>query len=179
MNYLARHDTLTGLSNRQYALKKIKYSLKDRSVTGKKYALMLFDLDFFKKANDSYGHIFGDRVLKEVARKLKESTRQTDTVARIGGDEFLLFMEYYEDATPLVERLFQAVGGRYEGFEIQASMGIALAPRDGTTYEELFHRADQALYAAKQEGRKGYRYYNDSMEDLLSVLSPVEGEIQD
>lgn len=174
--YLARHDTLTGLYNRQYALKRIERALAQGRAAKQRYALMLFDLDFFKKANDRFGHIFGDRVLKEVARQLAENTRQADTVARIGGDEFLLFMAYQEDVEPLVKRLFQAVGGRLEGFEIHASMGIALAPQDGTTYEELFHRADQALYAAKQTGRKGYRYYDASMKGLLSALSPVEGE---
>lgn len=177
--YLARHDTLTGLYNRQYAVKRIEKALAESRTTGKKCALMLFDLDFFKKANDQYGHSFGDKVLREVARKLKENTRQNDTVARIGGDEFLLFMEYKEDATPLAERLFEAVADRYEGFEIQASMGIALAPQDGSTYRELFRRADQAMYAAKLSGRKGYRYYDDSMEGLLSVLSLAEGEMQD
>lgn len=177
--YLARHDTLTGLYNRQYAVKRIEKALAESRTMGKKCALMLFDLDFFKKANDQYGHSFGDKVLREVARKLKENTRQNDTVARIGGDEFLLFMEYKEDATPLAERLFEAVADRYEGFEIQASMGIALAPQDGSTYRELFRRADQAMYAAKLSGRKGYRYYDDSMEGLLSVLSLAEGEMQD
>lgn len=176
LKQLAHYDSLTGLYNRQHALKLIEKALSTGPAQGKTFALLLLDLDFFKRANDQYGHIFGDKVLVAVAEKLKQSTREGDTVARIGGDEFLLFIEYRNDVEGLIKRLFQSVGGQHEGFEINASMGIALAPKDGTRYEDLFHRADQALYAAKREGRQRYCYYNETMTNLLSVLSPIDSE---
>ncbi|MGP8313107.1 diguanylate cyclase [Enterocloster aldenensis] len=176
LKQLAHHDSLTGLYNREYALKRIETVLDAGTREGRKYALLLLDLDFFKKANDRFGHIFGDKLLMDVAEKLKNSIREEDIAARIGGDEFLLFLEYRENVASLVERLFRSTSGRYETFEINASMGVALAPQDGTSYLELFHHADQALYAAKKDGRKRYCYYDESMKDLLSVLSPVDGE---
>lgn len=176
LKQLAHHDSLTGLYNRQYALGCIKQALEAGIPQGQTYALMLLDLDCFKDANDRYGHTFGDQVLTAIAEKLRQGTRNTDVAARIGGDEFLVFMEYQEDAAALVERLFQSTGGRHEDFEIRVSMGIALAPQDGTEYEELFLHADQALYASKRAGRQRYRYYDASMKHLLSVLSPIDKE---
>ena len=175
LKQMARYDSLTGLYNRAYACKAVTHALK----SGEKFALLLFDLDFFKNANDQFGHLFGDRVLAEVAKKVRESVRSTDIAARIGGDEFLIFMEYTDRIEPLVDRVYEAICGDYQGFEIAASMGVAQAPKDGQKYEQLFHHADQALYAAKQEGRKRYCYYDDSMRGLLSVLSPMDRTADD
>lgn len=176
LKQLALYDSLTGLYNRECALECIQKKLVTGLALKKRYALILLDLDSFKKANDQYGHMFGDRVLAAVAEKLQKNTREMDVAARIGGDEFLLFMEYQEDTASLIERLFQMLGGRYEEFEINVSMGIALAPQDGTEYEELFLHADQALYTAKREGRQRYHYYNDSMKNLLFALSTTHTE---
>ena len=143
---------------------------KEHSV-GKKYALMLFDLDCFKNANDLYGHMFGDRVLYETAQKVLKSVRNTDIIARIGGDEFLIFVEYKNEISSVVKRIFQSIGGMYQNFHICVSMGVSLAPAHAMEYEALFHYADQALYAAKHKGRNCYCIYDDSMNSLLSVLS--------
>lgn len=167
----AHIDDLTGLYRRSYACSRIKDILAREHPASKKYALMLFDLDFFKNANDLYGHMFGDQVLREAARKVQKSMRTSDIVARIGGDEFLVFVEYKNDISPVAERIFQSIGGMYQDFHICASMGISLAPTHTTKYEDLFHCADQALYAAKQKGRNCYCIYDDSMNSLLSVLS--------
>lgn len=172
LRQIARYDSLTGLYNRAYARSAMEAALSKGK--GKRFALLLFDLDYFKDANDRYGHLFGDKVLGGVAERVRESIRADDISARIGGDEFLIFMEYQGEIEPLVDRIFQAVNGKYRGFLIGVSMGVALAPEHGTVYEELFHHADQALYAAKQSGRRHYCLYDSSMNELLSVLSPVE-----
>ena len=174
LKQIARYDSLTGLYNHAYARKEIEDKLAAGLKEKRQYALLIFDLDFFKLANDRYGHLFGDQVLEAVARHLRNGIRSHDISARIGGDEFLVFMQYLDDIQPLVDRVFRAVSGQYRNFDIAISMGIALAPEHGTGYAELFHRADQALYAAKQNGRKHYCLYQESMEGLLSALSPVE-----
>ncbi len=177
LKQIARYDSLTGLYNHAYARKIIEGKLE----TGgkQKFALLLFDLDYFKSANDRYGHLFGDQVLETVARKVRSGIRCGDITARIGGDEFLVFMEYTDDITGLVDRVFHGVSGPYQNFKIAISMGIALSPENGVAYQELFHRADQALYAAKQNGRNHYCLYDESMKGLLSALSPVEEWRQD
>lgn len=167
----ANIDDVTGLYRRNYARTKIKEILEKAENTHRNYALMLFDLDFFKNANDLYGHMFGDQVLREAAQKVQKSVRNSDIIARIGGDEFLIFVEYKMDIFPVVERIFQSIGGMYQDFHIYASMGVSLAPVHATEYEALFHCADQALYAAKHKGRNCYCIYDDSMNSLLSVLS--------
>ncbi|WP_181995730.1 diguanylate cyclase [Clostridium sp. AM58-1XD] len=172
LKQMARHDPLTGLYNRAYARKAAELALKDGK--NKKFAMLLFDLDFFKNANDQYGHLFGDRVLQDVAQRVKCGVRDSDIVARIGGDEFLIFMEYKSSIDVLVERIFQAISGQYQDFEISVSMGVALSPENGTDYRELFHHSDQALYAAKRDGKRHFCFYDDSMQSLLSVLSPVD-----
>lgn len=167
----AHIDDLTGLYRRNYACTKIKDLLRKVHASNKKYALMLFDLDYFKHANDLYGHMFGDQVLREAVHKVRKSVRNSDIVARIGGDEFLIFLEYKTDIDPVAERIFQSIGGMYQDFHIRASMGVALSPVHATEYELLFHYADQALYAAKHKGRNCYCIYDDSMDSFLSVLS--------
>ena len=167
----AHIDDLTGLYRRNFALNKIKKLLEIESSSDKKYALMLFDLDFFKNANDYYGHMFGDQVLRETARKVKNTVRTSDIVARIGGDEFLIFLEYKEDIASVAGRIFESIEGMYQDFYICASMGVALSPVHATEYEVLFHYADQALYAAKQKGRNCYCIYDGCMDSFLSVLS--------
>ncbi len=174
---MAQKDALTGLYNGAYAKKKVEQALA-KGNGNKKFALLLFDLDYFKSANDRYGHMFGDQLLQAVAQRVCKSVRNTDIVARIGGDEFLIFMEYKEDSTPLVERIFDSISGQYEGFELALSMGAALSPEHATEYTELFRRADQALYAVKNSGRRQYRYYEPAMKNILSksVISPIDSE---
>lgn len=163
----ARHDDLTGLLGRNRAREVITRRLP--ALNGKKCALLILDLDTFKEVNDSYGHMSGDKLLKAVAVRLKGSVRASDIVARIGGDEFLVYMEYKEHIEKMVERIFSMVSGEYEGIIVSTSLGIALGPENGTTYEELFQHADQALYTCKRTGRNQYRFYDDSMRTILSA----------
>lgn len=171
----AEQDPLTKLRNHMFAREAIEKILV-REETGA-CALILLDLDLFKTANDRYGHMFGDKVLKDVARRIMLHIRKSDIAARIGGDEFLIFTVCAEDAAPIVERLFQEISGSFEGFDISLSMGVAICPRDGKNYELLFHRADQALYAAKKRGRNQYCFYDPSVKGTLSVLSPMESDL--
>lgn len=173
LEQMASHDTLTGLLNHAYAKKRILERIESRPTAS--YALAIFDLDHFKSANDTYGHSFGDRVLIHVAEKLRQSIRGGDIAARAGGDEFLIFLEHKGDAEPVVSRIFESLCGTYEDFTISVSMGIASTATAGYDYDALFHAADQALYTVKRGGRGQYRFYDESMKQMLSVISPIDG----
>ena len=168
----ANTDALTGLYHRKTARKAVQEAL-DQAEPGMSFTLMLFDLDFFKTANDRYGHLFGDELLREMARRMLGAVRDADVTARIGGDEFLVFIESPADSTPVVKRVFDSLRGACKGYPITVSMGVAHAPQDGMQFDELFHHADQALYSAKQHGRNRYCLYDESMTGLLSVLSEI------
>lgn len=171
----ANTDALTGLYHRKAARKVVQEAL-DEAESGMCFTLMLFDLDFFKHANDHYGHLFGDELLQETARRMLGAVRDVDITARIGGDEFLIFIESPLDSTPAVERIFSSLRCTCKGHPITVSMGVARAPQDGMQFDELFHCADRALYAAKQRGRNCYCLYDDSMAGQLSVLSEIPSE---
>ncbi|MBD5160979.1 MAG: diguanylate cyclase [Oscillibacter sp.] len=171
---MASHDPLTGLLNHASARKRIIQRMEEQP--DGQFAMVIFDLDHFKMANNTYGHIFGDHVLRFLADKLLESIRGADIAARVGGDEFLLFLEYRGELEPIISRIYHAISGcAYEQFPISLSMGIARTDLVGTDYETLFHSADQALYKVKRSGRGWYAFYDESMHDMLSVISPIDG----
>ena len=173
----ASHDTLTGLLNRAYAKKRIMERLEDRR--GGRYALAILDLDYFKSANDTYGHMFGDQVLKFLAERMRHSIRGGDIAARVGGDEFLIFLEYKEDLESTIEGIYNRVnGGVYEDFKISVSMGVASTELVDASYETLFRCADEALYVVKNSGKGHYSYYHevDTHVGEVSAVSPIDGE---
>lgn len=172
LRHRASHDLLTGLMNHTYAREYIQQRIKSRPDGN--FALVIFDLDHFKQANDNYGHSFGDQVLKYMADKLSRSIRGDDIAARVGGDEFLIFLEYKTDLEAAIQRIFRTLTGEFNGFPISLSMGIAKNENGESAYDDLFHRADQALYAVKRGGRGHYRYYDDSIKDTLSVISSID-----
>lgn len=174
LRQMASHDALTGLFNRRYAESRIKERMEARP--DGRFALVIFDLDHFKDANDNYGHIFGDQVLSFMAEKLRLCIRGGDIAARVGGDEFLIFLEYKLDVETVIQRIFDSLIGQYEDFRISVSMGIAKTQEIGTEYEELFHAADQALYTVKRSGRGRYCFYDESMRDMLSVISSIDND---
>lgn len=164
----AECDSLTGLLNHKTAREKIREILgRDAEL---KYILIVFDLDGFKQANDQYGHMFGDEVLKTVASTLMEGTRGNDIVARIGGDEFLLFMPYKNEQEMPVKRVFRMLDKDYKSFHISVSMGVAMAKESDRSYETLFHMADTAMYRAKKTGKHAFCFYDKSDEAMNSVL---------
>ena len=139
----------------------------------KRFALMLFDLDQFKAANDSYGHLFGDKILKQMALRVQRSVRESDVTARIGGDEFLVFIEYEEDPLRGLQAGFRIACKLERRIPHDRQHGRRPVPRARNPLRRFVHRADQALYAAKQLGRDRCCFYEDSMAGLLSVLSEI------
>ena len=171
---MASYDGLTGLLNQSTSKRLVKERLHEGE--GKDFILAIFDIDYFKKVNDRCGHMFGDKVLRHMADKLRGSTRDYDITARVGGDEFMIFMEDMSGIDSIIDRIFHALSGKYEGFDISISMGISCSKRVGRDYESLFCCADKALYTAKQAGRAQYCFYDDSMKEILSAISSIDGE---
>lgn len=157
----ADHDAMTGLLNHNAARKRIAQLLAEAN--GKTYALVFFDLVDFKGANDKYGHIFGDEVIKTLAQRIKTNTRSSDIAARVGGDEFILFMEYKQDVTPLIERIFKKLTENIKQFKVGVSMGVARAVNFTGDYETLLNMADTAMYHVKYDVKNGYCFYDESM----------------
>ena len=173
---MASHDTLTGLLNHAYAKKRILERIEGRPTAS--YALVIFDLDHFKSANDTYGHSFGDQVLVHLSEKLRQCIRGGDIAARAGGDEFLIFLEYKDEVETVISRIFHSLCGQFEHFPISISMGVALTSKVPGGYDALFHAADQALYTVKRGGRGRYQFYDDTMRETLSAISPIDGRAE-
>lgn len=167
----AERDALTKLTNKTAARKQAEEYLS-RYSHGTSCALLIIDLDDFKQVNDQYGHLFGDAVLTKAAREIEKLFRNQDIVARIGGDEFMVLMRGVSDRTLLENRcrrllqIFQTTfHNQKHKLPLSCSIGIALFPEHGSTYFELFNRADQALYRSKAKGKNSYSFY-DEVEDL-------------
>lgn len=160
--YLAMHDALTGLPNRYLLADRIKQSLQRAQRHGIKFALILLDLDDFKGINDSLGHDVGDAVLIQVAGRLAEAVRGSDTVARYGGDEFIIVVSDLlsgTDALALGEKLCRVIAEPMNfgirSMQVTCSLGVAICPDDGIDFNTLRQQADQAMYRAKRLGRNG------------------------
>jgi diguanylate cyclase (GGDEF)-like protein len=170
LSYLAHHDVLTGLPNRALLDERLDHELQRVRRSGQGVALMFIDLDGFKTINDSLGHAAGDRLLQEVARRLRASIRDADTAARLGGDEFVVVMTELsqpEDAGVLAGKLLTLlgepvdVGGRR--VTVSASIGVAVFPQDGGDRGSLMMAADSAMYAAKANGRNHVSFYTRAL----------------
>lgn len=185
LKFQAYHDTLTGLPNRELLGDRIDVALAYSARHGKKLAVMFVDLDNFKYINDTAGHHVGDVFLKEIASILKESCRDEDTVARIGGDEFVILLPDIENETSaenVAERIFEALSETIviNGYRLMAgaSMGMAFFPKDGESVTELLRNADTAMYHAKQHGKGHFEKYNSTM-DVISVdRTGIEADIR-
>ncbi len=167
---LAHHDSLTGLPNRGLLIDRLQQAIASAHRQGNSLAVALFDLDRFKLANDSLGHAAGDRLLVEVANRLRGAVRQSDIVARFAGDEFIAVFPTVgtpEEAAPLLEKILASFNTpcQLHGAEwlISASIGVAFYPRDAQDAQGLLQAADEAMYAVKQAGRNGYRTYQASV----------------
>jgi diguanylate cyclase (GGDEF)-like protein len=180
-HYLAMHDALTGLANRNSFLDNLRRMISYAARHQKRAAVLFLDLDRFKSINDTLGHPVGDELLKVVAERLGRSLRQTDLVARLGGDEFLIALPDLERehdaarvATKLVNVLSQPSQLGEREYRISASVGIALFPRDGTDADVLIRNADTAMYHAKAEHGRGYSYYSDGMNEIVAERLDLE-----
>lgn len=164
--HLAQHDPLTGLANRALFSDRLGQALAGAKRDQKHLALMFIDLDRFKPVNDTYGHGVGDLLLQEVAQRMRACVRESDTVARIGGDEFVVLLRTVDSeqtALAVAEKIRQALDRPYEiaghRLDISASLGIALYPDHGGDEIELAKNADDAMYLAKNSGRDTVRMY--------------------
>ena len=168
ITWLAHHDPLTESANRMYFGEELSNAL-DQIQSGGGFALHWIDLDHFKQINDQLGHPAGDLLLKSVAKRLRETVRKSDLVARLGGDEFAIIQASgttEAKAQELCERLLAAINAPHHilGNEIKiaASIGVVLAPKHGTSTDELMKNVDVALYKAKHAGRGTYSIFQDA-----------------
>ncbi|MBS0243745.1 MAG: EAL domain-containing protein [Proteobacteria bacterium] len=185
---LAAEDSLTGLANRRMLTRALDLLIDDHG-TGDtdmpKFAVLYLDLDRFKTVNDTQGHAVGDQLLRMVAERLRDSMRAEDFIARLGGDEFAIILPLPEEGSAIdvvANRLVDALSRPYElnGLQllIGASIGVAIAPRDGRTSSELLISADLALYAAKSAGRGTFRYFSQELNQGLKAKQEIESELR-
>ena len=173
----ANYDALTGLSNRRLLSDRLKQEIKRARRSEIPLVVLFIDLDHFKDINDTLGHAKGDKLLVEAARRITDHVRETDTVARWGGDEFIVILPEMNDRVH-VERIAQYIidelskpfhftGDANDSF-ISASIGISLYPDDGQREEDLLKHADQAMYRAKTEGRRRFSYFTKAMQQQVN-----------
>jgi diguanylate cyclase (GGDEF)-like protein/PAS domain S-box-containing protein len=184
ITHLAHYDALTDLPNRALFHERLKRELT-HAAPDRQLAVLYIDIDEFKSVNDSLGHMIGDELLKSVASSLAACARKTDFVARLGGDEFAIVqtgIEDTDDVMMLVSRIFEAIRSPYEclGHQVttDASIGIALAPRDGSDIDQILKNADLAMYAAKAAGRRTYRFFETDMEAEVRARRSLEMDLR-
>jgi diguanylate cyclase (GGDEF)-like protein len=181
---MARSDALTGLSNRVEFKLRLEQCLVEARRRVAKYAVLYLDLDHFKVVNDTMGHPLGDKLLQEVATRIRTFSREVDTIARVGGDEFAIIQRVLyvpRDAAYLSERLIAAVSKPYtiggDDIQIGASVGISLAPEDSADCDELIRNADMALYHAKTS-RGSYSFFKPSMDEQVRSRRNMENDLR-
>jgi diguanylate cyclase (GGDEF)-like protein/PAS domain S-box-containing protein len=181
--YMAHHDGLTSLPNREHFQERLKQALDQAG--GKRVGVLCIDLDLFKNINDSFGHPMGDRLLKEVAMRLGTAIRGAHLAARLGGDEFAVILASDvspNEASACATLLIDMLSAPYEidGLEmvIGASIGIALSPGDGATSEELMRNADMALYRAKSDGGGVHHFFEKEMDRQAQKRRDMELDLR-
>ena len=183
---LAHHDPMTGLLNRTKFTEQLNQSVSRLERYGTPFSVLFLDLDQFKSVNDTRGHMTGDKLLAMLAKRIQEVIRESEVAARLGGDEFAIIVP--DDAVPdriaaLAARLLEAIKQPYaldgEMVSIGVSIGIALAPLNGTQPEEILRNADLALYRAKADGRNVYRFFENTMDSDTRERRLLEVELQD
>ena len=186
ITHLARYDDLTGLANRNQFRERINGMLAAMHKRKNHVAIHLIDLDRFKTINDTLGHPIGDKLLKEVASRLKTVIRPGDMITRFGGDEFVVLQigtERYQDAKWLAERLARTLKDPFDidghRIDIGASIGIAMAPMDGVDADQLLKKADMALYAAKNGGGGDHRFFALEMEEAAQERRALELDLRE
>ena len=185
---LARFDALTNLPNRVLLIDRLEQAIRAAQRAGTQVGVAFIDLDRFKEVNDSLGHSAGDALLQELARRLTGAAREDDTVARMGGDEFVVVLQHLhdaKDATACVTKLLQALQAPVdlEGHDITvtASVGISMFPDDAREARELLRNADAAMYQAKGDGRDRFHFYTGSLNrralNMLSMENALRGAL--
>lgn len=181
LEFMANYDHLTGLPNKTQFMKRVKQAGKSARRYEKQFAIFYMDLDKFKSVNDGYGHEYGDLVLQECANRLKNIMRESDTISRFGGDEFIILIE--ENPTPeelaiIANRVIHTISEPYnikgKTFNLSCSIGIGIFPDDGDSCETLLKNSDSAMYEAKESGRADYRFYKKAYTE--KILHKIEYE---
>jgi diguanylate cyclase (GGDEF)-like protein/PAS domain S-box-containing protein len=182
LEFLAHHDSLTQLPNRMLLISRLEHALEIAQRDHKLLAVLMLDLDRFKDVNDSFGHLAGDELLQQVAERLNLRLRGTDTVSRLGGDEFTILLEEInqpEAAARIATEIIAALSAPWQlskGIEVRigVSVGIALYPVHGTSSEELMQQADTAMYQAKNEGRNRFKYFSEELTRIARERMDLE-----
>lgn len=189
LRFLANYDHLTGLPNRSLLLDRIQHAIDHSRRKKTSIALFFIDLDRFKQVNDSLGHEYGDLLLKEITKRLTHVLRADDTVARIGGDEFVVLLESFNSNSQLgniAQKVIESVGEptllKNNTVSVGASIGIALYPEDAINSDKLLRNADVAMYHAKQLGRNNFQFFTDEMnleaKERLSQESKIKQAVK-
>lgn len=185
LHFYANHDVLTKLANRVQFESHLKSTIESSKRRNTKIALLFVDLDKFKDVNDTYGHTVGDEMLKTVARRLEQSIRKEDFIARLGGDEFVLIIKDVKDnesmlnlANKLNENIKEPIVISDKVFFMSLSIGISVFPDHGKDSEDLIKHSDAAMYEVKENGRNGYRLYNQDMTDKISLKVTIQNELK-
>ena len=184
ISHMAHYDALTDLPNRIHFYEAID-ELLTRGSPSRAFAVLSLDLDHFKSVNDTLGHPIGDKLLQAAADRMRGCTRETDIVARLGGDEFAILQLAFkrpQDATSLAARLIDAVGAPYQldGHQVivGTSVGIAIAPADGTVPDQLMKNADLALYRCKEDGGNRYSFFEAQMDARMQKRRALEIDLR-
>jgi diguanylate cyclase (GGDEF)-like protein len=184
INQMARFDALTALPNRAILQLRLEEAL-GHSRRGIACAVHFIDLDQFKQVNDTLGHSRGDLLLQAVAKRLRGVVRETDLVARFGGDEFIVLQSPVADekeAAALADRILRSIGGTYDidqnEVAVRASIGVAMAPHDGNDADQILRNADLALYRAKAESRDTWRFFKPEMEANARARRSLELDLR-
>ncbi len=184
LEYIAYHDELTDLPNRNLLIDRISDSIETARRSKQKLGILFLDLDRFKAINDSLGHNIGDKLIQEVAQRLLQTLRKEDTISRNGGDEFVVVikrMKNGDEAILIAQKLIESLTNIFEidshKIHIGASVGISVYPNDGDTAVELVRNADTAMFSAKKSGGNRFQFYDESMSNRLRERLILENEL--
>ena len=185
MSHSAQHDVLTDLPNRALFNDRLMQAIVLAKRQDNQLAVMFVDIDHFKKINDSLGHDVGDKLLQSVAKRLVASVRRSDTISRMGGDEFVVLLsqvEHAEDAAFSARKILRALAVPYlinnKSLDINVSIGVSTYPADGEDAEGLISTADNAMYEAKQHGRNNFQFFRQEMHAQLAERQSLEADLR-
>ncbi len=185
LNHMATHDALTGLPNRLMFSQLLDHAIQSAQRNKKQLAVLFVDLDRFKIINDSLGHEAGDKLLKEMALRFKQSLRTVDIVGRLGGDEFTILVEDFSDlkqleflAKKILATVMHPLDIMGEECRVTASIGISVFPKDGLDEQSLMKNADIAMYFAKEEGKNNFQFYSDTIRSMSNERLSIETNLR-